>query len=366
MITVTPVTLQPQRFQEYAALSHTLNYGANLHPVWLQSYIEAFEYTDRHVVLESCDSVSGALLGFLPLVRKDSRESRFITQRRLVPNGYRPTDFFGFPALRGREAEVGRATAEWLDANRGYWDALMIDLLVEDQGAWAAFAARLTELGFGVEIVSDRNYLTLDTTGSYDNYVARLGAAKLKDLRYYRNRLLKRGSHLDARHLSEGMIEHFDEFIQLYRNRRSTKTQSDPYTRVGPLERFFRLIVERYGPRGWLTLSVLKLDETIVAFCYCLVYDGVLFYYNPAFRDEFKDCAPGKLLLMELIRRAFEDPTIREFNFMRSEYAYKHWFEPESKPYFTITTENHRSHRTRALRAIGYLRSLHGMRAATK
>lgn len=362
MRTAAAVTLSPDRFNDYEALSHSVRYGVNLHPLWLATYIDAFQYSEKQVMLEARDE-TGALHGLLPLVRKDSRESRFITQRRLVPAGYGPSDFFGLPATPGREAEVARAMAGWFAGNCDAWDRLMTDLLPEGHGAWAPFADQLAAAGFDVRVTSDRNYLRLDSSGSYEEYLARLGAPKLKELRYYRNRLLKRGGELTVRHLAEGLDAHFDDFVTLYTSRRHSKEQSDPYTRVKPLQKFVAAIIPHYERRGWVTLSLLSLDDVAVAYCYCLTYDGVLYYYMPTFRQEYQDCAPGKLLLMELIKRAFETPSIREFNFMRSEYDYKHWFEPDSAPYFTITASNRGSRRMKALRVIYKVRRMRGLPA---
>jgi CelD/BcsL family acetyltransferase involved in cellulose biosynthesis len=366
MIRVGAAALTTDRFEEYEALSRSVKYGVNLHPLWFATYIHAFNYENKHLILEARDGESGTLHGLLPLVRKESTETRFLTHHRLVPAGYGPTDFFGFPATPGREAEVAEATAEWFASQRTSWDHLMMDLLPQGQGAWELFAEQLARVGFKVDVMSDRNYLTLDCGSPYDAYLSRLGSAKLKDLRYYRNRLLKRGSKLEVVHLDHGLASYFDAFVQLYTSRRSSKNQSDPYTRVVPLRQFVGAIIPQYEKRGWITLSLLKLDEIIVAYCYCLMYARIMYYYMPTFRDEYKDCAPGKLLLMELIRRAFEMPEIVQFNFMRSEYTYKHWFEPEVAPYFKIKVDNHRSPRTHALRLVDRLRSLRSGKAEAK
>ena len=63
----------------------------------------------------------------------------------------------------------------------------------------------------------------------------------------------------------------------------------------------------------------------------------------PTFIDDFKKYSPGSILLNELIKTAFEDTNISEFNFMRLEADYKKWWNPEKKNYLDISFENHRS-----------------------
>ena len=63
----------------------------------------------------------------------------------------------------------------------------------------------------------------------------------------------------------------------------------------------------------------------------------------PTFINDFKKYSPGSLILNELIRIAFEDANIDEFNFMRLEADYKKWWNPKKKKYLDFSFENHRS-----------------------
>jgi CelD/BcsL family acetyltransferase involved in cellulose biosynthesis len=367
MVTVTATRLTSEKYDEYEALTRQVRYGVNLHPLWIAAYLHAFDYFERHAILEARDARNGTLVGMLPLVRKDNRETRFLTQRRFVPAGYGPTDFFGIAAAADVRADVARAIAKWFAASRSEWDQVMVDLIPVDGGdAARAFAGELASAGLRVDVESDRNYLTLDCRGSFDDYLHQLGGEKQKELRYYRNRLAKRGGALTVEHVRTGLAERFDDFVKLYTFRRTSKRQSDPYTRVRQLEAFVRTMIPPYEERGWITLSLLKLDEQVVAYCYCLEYGGVLYYYMPTFRQAFKDCAPGKLLLVALIERAFTTPAIAEFNFMRSEYAYKHWFNPTPSPYLTVTVDNLRSPHMKAVRAVQKMRRALGRLPAMK
>jgi len=351
MLNVTKSTLTEDNYGEYENLSCQVKHGVNLHPIWIGKYIKAFGYEGKEFLLEAREQVSGKLCGLLPLVRKDDQESRFVRHRRLVPAGYGPTDFFDIPALPGCESEVAAGLVTWLVANAGEWDQLMINLIPRETRAWELFVQHLSKSGFRPTTVSDRNFLRLDTSGLYGRYLDRLGVQKVKELRYYRNRLGKEG-RLEVERITSGAAEYFDDFVSAYSSRRASKLQSDPYTRVAPLYHFIKAVIPEYEKNHWIRLSVLKLDKKIIAYCYHLVYQNVMYYYMPTILEEYKQFSPGKLLSMELIKDAFEDRSIKEFNFMRSEYSYKHWFAPSTEPYVTIACSNPRSYRNKALAVI--------------
>lgn len=358
MIRVARTALAEENRSVYENLVSHVLYGVNLDPTWIDTFVKTFGYEGREYLLEIRETTSDVQLGLLPLVRKDDRASRFVTHRRLVPAGYGPTDFFDIPILPGREAEVTKAIVDWLVRHRSEWDELMLNLVPRETVAWQFLVRNLEERGLKPRVTSDRNFLRLDTSGSYDDYLRELGNEKVKELRYYRNRLKKEGRRLEVEHVRSGSIEYFERFVEMYGQRRTAKLQSDPYRRVGPLFEFMKTIIPQYEKRGWVRLSLLKLDDEIVACCYNFVHRNVMYYSMPAFADMYKQYSPGRLLLMDLIKGAFEDKSIREFNFMRSEYSYKHWFMPSIAPYVSVSCTNPRSYRNKVLGAIGVYRTL--------
>lgn len=245
--------------------------------------------------------------------------------------------------------------ATWFVRNADSWDQIILNLIPEGSNTPSLLAAQLGADGFVVDVTERDCYLTLDTSGSYDEYLSRLGSAKR---RYFRKRLVNIEERLKIEHLAEGTAGYFQDFLEAYRGRRLDIGQSDPFGRMEPLAEFIKAIIPQYEAHGWLTLSMITLDGHVAAYCYCLKYEGVLSYYMPAFRDEYKGHAPGMLLVMALIRKAFETPSIVEFNFGRGDQRYKCWFKPSASRYLSISINNSHSLRMRSLRAIKWLRRL--------
>jgi CelD/BcsL family acetyltransferase involved in cellulose biosynthesis len=355
MIEIHPSTLSLSKYQEYSRITDYLRYGVNLNPLWFAAYLEAFG--NEEIILEARETSNNDLLGLLPLAWKNINEMRFLKIRRLVPLGYQPTDFFGILSVPGKEEEVTNATANWFKENKDKWDQVYLNLLPQEDPSWKYFVVHLQGLGFNPTVTNQHAFLKLDTTQSYDDYLESLGTRKQKEIRYYKNKLSKIG-HVEIAHITEDIEKLFDAFLEHYTNRRSSTEQSDPFTRMPPLYRFVKSIIAEYAQHGWMGLSVLKVDQKIIAYVYHMVYNHVVYYYMPAFMEEYRAYSPGKILLAALIKNACDDPNIREFNFMRSIHPYKLWFEPSKEGYVTISINNPWSWRNKILPIIRRLSRL--------
>ena len=181
MIEATASTITEANYPEYEELTTYTRYGINLHPIWLAAYLESFGYENKELILEARDRNSGKLCGLLPLLRKDEQTSRLLKHRRLVPLGYRPTDFFDIPSVPGMEIEVARAFAEWLRTNYRLWDSLIINFIPYESTSWQPLVEHLIKEGLTPEVATDKGYLKIDTTKSYDEYLKDLGTEKQKD-----------------------------------------------------------------------------------------------------------------------------------------------------------------------------------------
>ena len=203
-------------------------------------------------------------------------------------------------------------------------------------------------MGFQPEAITDSFFLKIDTTEPYGEYLKAWGSKKRKEIRYYKSKLAKEGD-VKVEYLTGEIQQYFAEFMDIYSSRRSSEDQSDPFGRLPSLYDFLKNIIPRYSRHDWIKLSILKLNQTIIAYTYYLIFNHVIYYYMPTFLEEFSAYSPGKILLAELIKNAFEDPEIHEFNFMRGVYSYKLWYEPVREGYVKIIVNNPWSYRNKVL-----------------
>lgn len=87
-------------------------------------------------------------------------------------------------------------------------------------------------------------------------------------------------------------------------------------------ERFYTVLAEIMARRGWLSVWVLKLHGTPIAFQYALRYGNRLYGLKTGFDESYAKMAPGKFLIMNIIRYCHEKG-LAEFNLMGVDESYK-------------------------------------------
>ena len=87
-------------------------------------------------------------------------------------------------------------------------------------------------------------------------------------------------------------------------------------------EVFYRALARWAAAKGWLRLSFLRLDGRAIAFHYSLQARGVIYALKIGYSEEFAAQAPGKILLVAEIERAFRE-ACRRFDFAGSAADYK-------------------------------------------
>lgn len=101
----------------------------------------------------------------------------------------------------------------------------------------------------------------------------------------------------------------FEQHQQRWRGTGSPSLFTDPRVRD-----FYRVLLERLLPTGWLVFSVVTFDDRPLAFHFGFDYDRRYYWYKPSFDIGHRQHSPGNLLLRFLLQRALER-NCREFDF---------------------------------------------------
>ncbi len=92
--------------------------------------------------------------------------------------------------------------------------------------------------------------------------------------------------------------------------------------------RLLELLVDAAAPEVEPVLSWLTIDGRAAAYLFGFCFDGKQHAYNTAYAPEFRKGSPGKWIVHEAIRVAFESGA-REFDFLRGEFFMKNEWSPE-------------------------------------
>ena len=156
-------------------------------------------------------------------------------------------------------------------------------------------------------------YLVVD--GDWHAYEGRLAARLLRDLRRRRRRLEDNGVVTfevadGATGLEDLLTEGFRVETSGWKAAERTAIVSRPETR-----RFFTEIARWASSRGSLRLAFLRLDGRALAFQFGLEEGGAYYLLKGGYDSEFHRYAPGKLLVHEMLERAFSSG-LERFEFL--------------------------------------------------
>ncbi|HEU4388049.1 MAG TPA: GNAT family N-acetyltransferase, partial [Blastocatellia bacterium] len=124
----------------------------------------------------------------------------------------------------------------------------------------------------------------------------------LRDLRAFE----AEGGELLEIDAEEAFTAHFPTLIELHQSR--WRAQGEPGVFASEKFRTFHArIADRFLPKGWVKLFVMKVGGTPVAALYDFVYAGKLYYYQSGFNGEASKLAsPGMLIRTLGIKSAIE------------------------------------------------------------
>lgn len=344
--------------QEADTLTSTLPYTVHQTSDWYLAYINSLNLRDNVHILQVRDARNG-LVGILPLEIRYKRGTRFWSLRDFVPLSRGPQDFFYFLARQGMEAAAARALATWFLEHFQAWETINLDYIPEKSLGWEAFCEGLSTNGISVQVTRERCFFLIDTTQGWAEYDRDFLHSRLADLRNRRNRLVKQGCSIQVVSLKTGIGAYLDDLFAHYDARRAVLGQQSASAST-EVKDFIRQIVAEREQRGGVILSLLQ-EETsgdILAYQLDWLHQGVRFHWHPTFNPQYAQYSPGKMLLYETIKQAFEDPEIVEFNFMRGESNYKTQFTDQSERFVSLQLTNPRSLRRRGTQIASQLTNL--------
>lgn len=329
-------------------------YAVQQRATWISSYIEHF-LSNKNVHFLTVRDDEGALISCLCLQTSTRSFYRFWTYKRLLDLGNGVNDFFYIPCVEGYEKEAAHLLVEWLWNNWRFWDRMTLSFLPQTP-MHTAFVQAMDGY-FEVSVSKDRCYYLIDTNRPWHEYFTPEMNQRLRDVRGRFNRVKRSGHEIISKIVEEGIEDYLPDFLHHFAVRRRTKGERNSYESNAKIQ-LIKDVIRGSRDDVSVVLSVLE-DRSGCIWAYQLdLLDkgrGIWYHYAPAFNASFREFSPSKLLLFESLQRAFNDPRIVEFNFMRGEAEYKKQFTDQFDTYLNIDVINGRSYKVRAQRQLARL-----------
>lgn len=135
----------------------------------------------------------------------------------------------------------------------------------------------------------------------------------------------------------------FDSVVRLHEKRWMLKGAGGGVFRRACFLAFHRDLVKVFEEKGWLSLSLLTLDDRPVAGIYGFVYEGAYYFYLPGFDPTAAPrTSPGMLVLGHRIEQAIEEG-LGCFDLLQGDADYKRVWANGIRRSLTIRAYNRRS-----------------------
>ncbi len=310
------------------------NYNIHSQPEWFDSYKKNFQIESKDVIDLGMDN-----LPFQFEIR-NKRRFRFIKEKHLYPLGHGPNDFVLIPLIQNDPLELAENCVDQLLKIKNKWDHFHLYYVPESSNGWKELKAAFEKSGFRAEIRRHRHFYRIDTTSNWDDYYNDFLHKSLRDVRGRFNRLKKANLSYTVHETLNDISKHLDSLLEIYDQRRQSTGQKNAFAREAH-RKMLEQVIKCYEKKGWVKLSyLLGSDDKIWAYQLDFIKDGIQYHYTPAFDEEYKFYSPSKILLYETLKKAFQDKSIREFNFMRGESPYKTQYARQKEDYIFIDVIN--------------------------
>jgi CelD/BcsL family acetyltransferase involved in cellulose biosynthesis len=293
-----------------------------LRPGWVRAWWDAFGAGRLELITQRRD---GTLAGLVPLYRPAKVIAQYKTEPlpvtarrgtlRAIVNWHVPE--FGIVAEDGTVA-ASLARASVSDGAR----VLSLPLLDPARRELTYFREAAEAAGYRTweDRLSPSPYVMVE--GAWEAYEEGVGRRLLRDLRRRRRRLEEKGpvtvEVADGRDRLDDLVEEgFRIEPSGWKAERGAAIASRPETL-----RFYREIGRWAAERGWLRLAFLRVGGRAAAFQFGLEHGGQYYFLKGGFDPAFERFAPAKLLVHEMLSRAFSIGLSR-YNFLGGNESWK-------------------------------------------
>ncbi len=279
--------------------------------LWIESWFAAFGAEGAPEIWSF--SETGRWLGAIPLVRRREPSPWRVSPRLDVLAGAANVHTPDYGIAGPSPDRVLDAFCRELAARRHRWDRVILTRIPA--------ASALATDGPRAFACHGLSWLRLPTafqakipTGQGEDAWAAARRSLVRKTGQYRRALERQGDlRFDMICSPPGSDTAFEQFTTLesagWKGARGSAISSSEVTR-----RFYSTLVRRAAEDRSLRLSLLRLDDRLIAASLAVVSGGTVYWLKSAFDESLARWSPGNVEHLEALRRWFADPEIREID----------------------------------------------------
>ena len=300
-------------------LQHPGNKGIHQSFDWFWAGCQTFHRNDGLRVLLVLDD-RGKLTGVAPLVMTSSTY-RGIRVRTIgfVRNEQSPANDFIF-SPRSEEMCLN-LILEYLITFE-HWELVELQMVNIDELTGRFVQRFLTERGLahGIQLNRQSPYIPVDS--GWDGFWTSKSKKFRKAMRHKLNRAERQdGLAIEKILVTDGSAPPLAEMISISRNSWKRKAGTD-LSASEEMVNFYKRICDRWGPRGFIHVWLLKVHRKPVAFEFHIEYENTVYPIRADYDESYKEISPGSILEYEIIKSIFLGNKIIEYNTCGHTYNY--------------------------------------------
>jgi len=225
---------------------------------------------------------------------------------------------------------------------QGEWDVLQLRNIPADSENCRILKLLLSQKGCNFLARPSMDTPYLEVAGGWNAFLSSRTSRARKTLRNVQNHMERSGAwevaHVDT---WDGYLSVRDDLLRVARNSWTEKVGD---SLAGPVNTpFFDDLARAAAERGWLSVSVLRLDGRAIAFEFHLRGCGKQHALRASYDGEFAGISPGAFLEMQVLKRVFDEPDgVTRFDFGGSFDAYKKRWSDRSRVLLSLQLFNPR------------------------
>lgn len=224
------------------------------------------------------------------------------------------------------------------------WDVLTLEKIPAESSTIEMLMDVFEEAGKVIEILKSTCCPVISLPRSCADYRRALSANRRYNLQR-KYKALERLGMVAYRHIQKGpeVSRVFDSLVRLHEKRWTLNGAGGGAFHRERFLAFHQDLVEVFEEKGWLSLSLLTLDDRPVAGIYGFVYEGTYYFYLPGFDPiAAPHASPGMLVLSRRIEQAIEEG-LGLFDLLQGDADYKCTWANDIRRSLTIRAYNRRS-----------------------
>lgn len=286
---------------------------------WMTAWWDNFGGGGTLNILAAFDA-GGRAVGIAPLMLRDSRYRGVpVKKLSLMANGHSPS---GDVIVRdGCHREFTAALIEYLKGRKNWHIAEFFKVRQEGQ----TYRILLEEMQkddcrFGVKSNIVSPYITI--AGPWEEFFQKRSTRFRKSIRNKINRINRSNDVTVERVALRGGSDAAFEVMVNISGKSWKKRIGEDLLHNQRNRQFYVGICDKLGPKGLITIWLLKKAGVGMAFEFHITHDEVTYPIRADFDDDYNELSPGSVLEYNIIKTLFEESKVKEYNTCGHTYNY--------------------------------------------